>query len=184
MIQRPHLGNIIGCVLSADVFARYCRSAGYNTLYVCGTDEHGTATEAKAIEEGLTPKEICDKYYVIHKKVYEWFNIKFDVFGRTSTEEHTKITQDLFLKLKNNGWITEKDVDQMYDPEVKKFLADRFIQGIEGHHKYPESKRWFSYYTDAEIKKYFSKDFNIIHSKTENNRGWLNYIMQNAKINA
>jgi methionyl-tRNA synthetase len=57
----PHLGNIIGCVLSADVFARYCRLRGHNVLYVCGTDEYGTATETKALEEGCSPREICDK---------------------------------------------------------------------------------------------------------------------------
>jgi len=57
----PHLGNIIGCVLSADVFARYCRLRGYNALYICGTDEYGTATETKAMEEKCSPKEICDK---------------------------------------------------------------------------------------------------------------------------
>ncbi len=55
----PHLGNIIGCVLSADVFARYCRLRGYNALYICGTDEYGTATETKAIEEGLGCRELC-----------------------------------------------------------------------------------------------------------------------------
>ena len=136
----PHLGNIIGCVLSADVFARYCRSAGYNTLYVCGTDEHGTATEAKAIEEGLSPKEICDKYYAIHKKIYDWFNIKFDCFGRTSTEVHKELTQDLFKKLQANGWIVENEVEQMYDPEVKKFLADRFIVGTCPHCKYENAR--------------------------------------------
>lgn len=57
----PHLGNIIGCVLSADVFARYCRLRGHNVLYVCGTDEYGTATENKALEEGCSPLQICDK---------------------------------------------------------------------------------------------------------------------------
>ncbi|KAL9431324.1 hypothetical protein AB3S75_026495 [Citrus x aurantiifolia] len=57
----PHLGNIIGCVLSADVFARYCRLRGYNALYICGTDEYGTATETKAMEENCTPQQICDK---------------------------------------------------------------------------------------------------------------------------
>lgn len=82
----PHLGNIIGCVLSADVFARYTRLMGYNTLYVCGTDEYGTATETKALEEGKTPKEICDHYHAIHKKIYEWFDCDFDHFGRTTTE--------------------------------------------------------------------------------------------------
>ncbi|KAG1342163.1 putative Methionine--tRNA ligase, cytoplasmic [Cocos nucifera] len=57
----PHLGNIIGCVLSADVFARYCRLRGYNAIYICGTDEYGTATETKAMEDNCSPKEICDK---------------------------------------------------------------------------------------------------------------------------
>ncbi|GJM86723.1 hypothetical protein PR202_ga02611 [Eleusine coracana subsp. coracana] len=57
----PHLGNIIGCVLSADVFASYCRLRGYNAIYICGTDEYGTATETKAMEEKCSPKEICDK---------------------------------------------------------------------------------------------------------------------------
>ena len=57
----PHLGNIIGCVLSADVFARYCRLRGHNVLYVSGTDEYGTATETRALEEGCSPREICDK---------------------------------------------------------------------------------------------------------------------------
>jgi methionyl-tRNA synthetase len=59
----PHLGNIIGCVLSADVFARYCRLIGHNALYISGTDEYGTATEIKAFEENKTPKEICDYYF-------------------------------------------------------------------------------------------------------------------------
>uniref|UniRef100_A0A2K5YZ95 methionine--tRNA ligase n=1 Tax=Mandrillus leucophaeus TaxID=9568 RepID=A0A2K5YZ95_MANLE len=86
----PHLGNIIGCVLSADVFARYSRLRQWNTLYLCGTDEYGTATETKAMEEGLTPQEICDKYHIIHADIYRWFNISFDTFGRTTTPQQTK----------------------------------------------------------------------------------------------
>ncbi|KAL0382793.1 UNVERIFIED_CONTAM: putative methionine--tRNA ligase [Sesamum calycinum] len=81
------------CVLSADVFARYCRMRGYNAIYICGTDEYGTATETKAMEEGCSPKEICDfnKYHAIHKDVYQWFNISFDEFGRTSSPQQTEI---------------------------------------------------------------------------------------------
>ncbi len=67
----PHLGNIIGCVLSADVYSRYCKQRGYNTLYICGTDEYGTATETKAMAEKTTPQEICDRYYNIHSDVYD-----------------------------------------------------------------------------------------------------------------
>lgn len=125
----PHLGNIVGCVLSADVFARFNRSIGNETLFVCGTDEHGTTTEAKAAEEGLTPREVCDKYYAIHKSVYEWFNISFDIFGRTSDKIHAKITQDIFLKLKENGFIHPKEVEQLYCDKCEKFLADRFVEG-------------------------------------------------------
>ena len=125
----PHLGNIIGCVLSADVFARYCRLMGYNTLYVCGTDEYGTATEVKALEEGKTPKEICDHYHTIHKQIYEWFDCDFDKFGRTITEWQTKITQDIFNKLQDRKFTYEETVEQLYDVQKEMFLADRFVSG-------------------------------------------------------
>ena len=69
---------------------RYCRLRNYNTLYICGTDEYGTATETKALEEGVTPQEICSKYFAIHSEIYEWFNIEFDYFGRTSTPQQTE----------------------------------------------------------------------------------------------
>lgn len=126
----PHLGNIIGCVLSADVYARYCRSKGYDCLYVCGTDEYGTATEIKAIEEGLSPAQICDKYHKIHKEIYQWFGISFDIFGRTSTPIHSEITQQIFLSLYKNGSIAEDSVEQFYDESAKLFLADRYIEGV------------------------------------------------------
>jgi hypothetical protein len=108
----PHLGNIIGCVLSADVFARYSRLMGYNTLYVCGTDEYGTATEVKALEEGKTPQQICDHYHAIHKKIYDWFDCDFDNFGRTTTEWQTKITQEIFNKIhKKNNYTYEETIE-------------------------------------------------------------------------
>ena len=69
---------------------RFCRLRNYNVLFVCGTDEYGTATETKALEEGVTPQEICDKYNRLHKHIYQWFNIDFDVFGRTTTEKQTE----------------------------------------------------------------------------------------------
>ena len=69
---------------------RFSRLRGYNSLYICGTDEYGTATETKAIEEGLTPQQICDKYHALHAAVYDWFNIDFDFFGRTSTPKQTE----------------------------------------------------------------------------------------------
>ncbi|KAI8810678.1 tRNA synthetases class I (M)-domain-containing protein, partial [Cladochytrium replicatum] len=126
----PHLGNIIGCVLSADVFARFARLRGYNTLYVCGTDEYGTATETKALEEKISCQELCDKYHKIHDEVYRWFDVDFDFFGRTTTNEQTKITQDIFKKLDKNGYILEDSMTQLYCPQHSSFLADRFVEGI------------------------------------------------------
>lgn len=126
----PHLGNIIGSTLSADVFARYCRITGANVLYICGTDEYGTATETKAAEEKLTPREICDKYHKIHADVYQWFNIHFDKFGRTSTEIQTKIVQDIFMQVYSNGYIIKDEIEQLYCENCEKFLADRFVEGI------------------------------------------------------
>jgi methionyl-tRNA synthetase len=125
----PHLGNIVGSVLSADVFARFSRARGYNTLYVCGTDEYGTATETKAIEEKVSPKELCDKYYALHSEVYKWFNISFDHFGRTPTQQQTDIAQDIFTKLHKNGYLEEQTTTQPYCETHKSFLADRFVEG-------------------------------------------------------
>ncbi|XP_034242379.1 methionine--tRNA ligase, cytoplasmic [Thrips palmi] len=125
----PHLGNIIGCVLSADVFARYCRLRNYNTLYISGTDEYGTATETKALEEGLQPQEICDKYNAIHNDIYKWFNIDFDLFGRTTIPEQTEITQQLFLRLHKLGYMHTEPMEQLLCQRCDRFLADRFVEG-------------------------------------------------------
>ncbi|XP_029450451.1 methionine--tRNA ligase, cytoplasmic [Rhinatrema bivittatum] len=126
----PHLGNIIGSVLSADVFARFCRLRGWNTLFVCGTDEYGTATETKAMEEGLTPQEICDKYNLIHTKIYDWFQISFDYFGRTTTTQQTMIAQDIFCRLLDRGFLLMDTVEQLRCEMCQRFLADRFVEGI------------------------------------------------------
>lgn len=124
----PHLGNLIQ-MLSGDVFARFCRSRGYETLYVCGTDEYGTATETRAIEMKKTPRELCDYYYNEHTKIYDWFHINFDKFGRTSNDECTEITQELFKDLDKNGYIKEHTNKQLFCPHCNMFLADRYVHG-------------------------------------------------------
>ncbi|KAG1073317.1 hypothetical protein G6F41_002728 [Rhizopus arrhizus] len=126
----PHLGNIIGSTLSADVFARYCRARGYNTAYFCGTDEYGTATETKALEDGVSCQELCDKYNAIHSEVYEWFDLSFDHFGRTTTERQTEIVQDMFWKNYKNGNVTKESMIQLYCENCQRFLADRYVEGI------------------------------------------------------
>ncbi|MDD3056922.1 MAG: methionine--tRNA ligase [Sphaerochaeta sp.] len=128
----PHLGNLTQ-VLSADVFARFCRSKGYETLYICGTDEYGTATETRALKEGVTPRELCDRYHAIHRDIYAWFNISFDYFGRTSTDEQTSIVQDIFKKVDAAGYVSEHELEQLYCPSCDRFLADRFVEGTCPH---------------------------------------------------
>ncbi|XP_075345832.1 methionine--tRNA ligase, cytoplasmic isoform X2 [Mycteria americana] len=136
----PHLGNIIGCVLSADTFARYCRLRNWNTLYVCGTDEYGTATETKAVEEGLTPQEICNKYNAIHADIYRWFDISFDYFGRTTTPYQTMIAQDIFQRLLDRGFLLQDTVEQLRCEDCQRFLADRFVEGTCPFCSYEEAR--------------------------------------------
>jgi len=135
----PHLGNLIQ-VLSADVFARYCRQAGFETMYVCGTDEYGTATETRALIEGVTPQELCDRYHVIHRDIYKWFHIDFNHFGRTSTPQQTEIVQHLFKKVEEAGYINEKTIEQLYCDKCSKFLADRFVLGHCPHCDYNDAR--------------------------------------------
>ena len=116
----------------ADIFSRYYKQQGRDVLYICGADEYGTSTEVKAREEETTPRKICDKYIDVHMNIYKWFQIDFDYFGRTSTPNprkdinwnHTKISQDIFIKLADNGYLVEKEVDQLYCKELKMFVAD------------------------------------------------------------
>ena len=135
----PHLGNLIQ-VLSADVFARFCRLRGYTSLYVCGTDEYGTATETKALEEGKTPRELCDYYHAIHRDIYHWFNISFDYFGRTSTPQQTEIVQGIFKDIEKNGFIKEHTIEQLYCAHCNRFLADRYVRGTCPHCGYEDAR--------------------------------------------
>ncbi|KAG5956036.1 putative methionine--tRNA ligase, cytoplasmic protein rar1 [Claviceps arundinis] len=125
----PHLGNVVGSVLSADVFSRFSKLRNRPTLYICGTDEYGTATETKALETGQTPKQLCDEFHKKHKEVYDWFEIGFDYFGRTTTEKQTEIVQDIFLKLHKNGLLEERTTTQPYCEKHDGYLADRFVEG-------------------------------------------------------
>lgn len=125
----PHLGNVVGSVLSADVYSRFSKLRDRPTLFICGTDEYGTATETKALETGQSPKELCDEFHKKHKDVYDWFEINFDYFGRTTTEKQTEVAQDIFTKLHKNGFLEERTTTQPYCEKHESFLADRFVEG-------------------------------------------------------
>lgn len=136
----PHLGNIIGAVLSADVFARYCRLRGYQTIYVGGTDEYGTATETKALEEGLSCPDLCAKYYKLHAAIYDWFGVQTDIFGRSSTPRQTAITHEIFQALYGNGYFFEQSVEQSFCETCARFLADRYVEGTCPHCSYADAR--------------------------------------------
>ena len=127
--NEPHLGNLIGAVLSGDVYSRYCKLAGYHSVYICGTDEYGTATETKALQEGCSPQEICDRYHDVHRDIYERFDIDFDYFGRTSTPKHCEIVQEIFERDFEQGVIKRQTLQQLFCLVCDRFLADRFIRG-------------------------------------------------------
>lgn len=136
----PHLGNIVGSVLSGDVFARYCRLRDYETLHIAGTDEYGTATETKALLEKKTPKEICDEYHAIHAEIYNWFNIYFDEFGRTTNEFQTPLAQEIITSLDKNNYLYNDEVEQLHCELCDRFLADRFVEGICPQCKYEDAR--------------------------------------------
>ncbi|MEO8512821.1 MAG: methionine--tRNA ligase, partial [Ignavibacteria bacterium] len=124
-----HLGHIAGSILPADMYVRYCRLAGYDVIYVCGSDEYGTAIEMSAIKEGIPPKEIVDKYHFANKLAYEQLGMSFDIYSRTSTETHKKTAQDFFMNLYSKGLLYQKTEKQLYSEKEKRFLADRFVIG-------------------------------------------------------
>lgn len=126
-----HIGHIAGAYLPADIYARHMRAkhGKENVLLVCGSDEHGAAISMKAIKEETTPKEIVDRFHEINKSAFNDFGLAFDIFHRTSSELHHKTSQAFFLKLHEQGVFKKVTKQQMFDPEAKQFLADRFVMG-------------------------------------------------------
>lgn len=135
-----HLGNLLGSLLPADVYARFLRLEGKDVIFVCGTDDHGTACEVAALEEGLPFRDYADKYYSIQKGVYEKWNLSFDHFGRTSSKQNHATTQEIFKRIYDKGLITEKLLKLPYCLNDKRFLADRYVYGTCPHCSYPKAR--------------------------------------------
>lgn len=124
-----HIGHLAGCYLPADIYVRYQRAKKTDIKFICGTDEHGVAITIKAMKEGVTPREIVDKYYPVIRDSFEEMGISFDIFSRTSKPIHHETAQSFFKKLYDDGQFEEKVTEQFYDTEKKIFLADRYIIG-------------------------------------------------------
>ncbi|MCP8303908.1 MAG: methionine--tRNA ligase [archaeon] len=126
----PHLGNLIGSVLSADVMARYFRMKGHSVIFVSGSDEHGTPVEIEAIRHKVPVKEFADANHVRIKKLFERWNISYDNYTRTESPVHVNFVINHFKEIYENGYIFEEDEPMHYCPKDDKILPDRFVEGI------------------------------------------------------
>ncbi|GAB4416456.1 MAG: methionine--tRNA ligase [Bacteroidia bacterium] len=124
-----HIGHIAGAYLPADIYVRYLRLRGRDVVFVCGSDEHGAAITLRAKAEGITPREIVDKYHVLIRDTFQRFGIAFDYYHRTTEPLHHETSQGVFRVLYDKGEFVEKTSAQFYDEAYDQFLADRYITG-------------------------------------------------------
>lgn len=124
-----HIGHLAGCYLPADIYVRYLRSRQRDTLFVCGSDEHGVPITIKARKEGITPQQVVDTYHAMMKNAFAEFGISFDAYGRTSSKTHHETASAFFRKIYEKGGFEERETEQYYDEAAQQFLADRYIMG-------------------------------------------------------
>ena len=124
-----HIGHMAGVYVPADIYARYLRLKGYEVLFICGSDEHGVAISMKAKKDGITPKEVIDKYHGIIDKTFNDFGISFDYYGRTSSNVHHETAQEFFKAIHDKGGFETETTEQLYDAKEGQFLADRYVVG-------------------------------------------------------
>jgi methionyl-tRNA synthetase len=124
-----HIGHVAGFGVPSDVFSRYQRLAGNKVLMVSGTDEHGTPILVQADNEGVTPRELADRYNRVIAEDLQRLGLAYDLFTRTTTRNHYRVAQDLFLQLHRNGYITERSTLSAISPSTGRTLPDRYIEG-------------------------------------------------------
>jgi methionyl-tRNA synthetase len=124
-----HIGHLAGAYLPGDTYTRYLRAQKRDVVFVCGSDEHGTAIPIQAMKEGTTAQAIIDKYHALIKQNFADLSISFDIYDRTSSPIHHETSSEFFTYLNDRGELTVQDSEQYYDEEAKTFLADRFIKG-------------------------------------------------------
>ncbi|MCR5076461.1 MAG: methionine--tRNA ligase [Prevotella sp.] len=124
-----HIGHLAGVYVPADIYVRYLRLKKQEVVFIGGSDEHGVPITLRAKKEGITPQDVCDRYYKMIKDSFEEFGISFDVYSRTTSDTHSKLASDFFRKLYDDGKLVEQESEQYYDEEAHQFLADRYIMG-------------------------------------------------------
>ncbi|NUM56607.1 MAG: methionine--tRNA ligase [Candidatus Hydrogenedentes bacterium] len=124
-----HLGHIAGAYLPADIYVRFKRLAGAPVLYVGGSDEYGVPITLTALKEGISPKEVIDRYHAANAEAFASLGISYDIYGRTSWDLHTDTTQAFFTKLLEGGHIDQQSMELWYSEQSQKFLPDRYVKG-------------------------------------------------------
>ena len=124
-----HIGHMAGVYVPADIYVRYLRAQKRDVKFVGGSDEHGVPITIRALKEGVTPKEIVDKYHGLIKESFQQMGISFDIYSRTSNKVHHETSAAFFKKMYEDGLFEEKKTEQYYDEKAKVFLADRYITG-------------------------------------------------------
>jgi len=124
-----HIGHLAGAYLPADIYVRYLRAQKRDVVFVCGSDEHGTAIPIQATKEGTTAHAIIDKYHPIIEQNFNDLGISFDIYHRTSSPIHHETASEFFKALNNKGDLITKESEQYYDEQAQSFLADRYIKG-------------------------------------------------------
>jgi methionyl-tRNA synthetase len=124
-----HIGHLAGAYIPADIYVRYLRAQKRDVVFVCGSDEHGTAIPIQAMKEGTTPQAIIDKYHVVMKQNFEDLSISFDIYDRTSNPVHHETASEFFTYLNDRGHLEIRESEQYYDEQAQTFLADRYIKG-------------------------------------------------------
>jgi methionyl-tRNA synthetase len=124
-----HIGHLAGCYIPADIYVRYQRARKRDILFIGGSDEHGVPITIRALKEGISPRQVVDKYHALIKKSFEQMFISFDIYSRTSNPVHHETASGFFKKLYDEQIFEEKETEQYYDEESKTFLADRYITG-------------------------------------------------------
>ena len=135
-----HLGNLVGSMLPADVFARFCRARGHQTLSICATDEHGAPVELAALEEGTPVGEYAAKWFSVQKELGEKFGLSWDNFGRSSSAQNHELTLHFARVLWKNGFLDLRTTKQSYSATDGRFLPDRYVIGTCPHCGYDRAR--------------------------------------------
>ncbi|HEX6234467.1 MAG TPA: methionine--tRNA ligase [Jiangellaceae bacterium] len=124
-----HIGHVSGFGVPSDVFSRYMRMSGHDVLMVSGTDEHGTPILVLAEQEGVSPRELADRYNRVIVQDLHDLGLSYDLFTRTTTRNHYAVAQEMFKTLQRNGYMVEKTTKGAISPSTGRTLPDRFIEG-------------------------------------------------------